>query len=132
MLATLALMSAPVACNEYRIIDGDTWACDGQKVRGFGIQAPEMDARKCRKIECIPGDPIAAKKALEAEFTKGRMTYRYRIKRDGSPQLDFYGRRQGIIYRDGKSGFCGPLKAGIIVHKPNYDTGGIVLKECGL
>lgn len=48
------------ACNDMRVVDGDTLRCGKRRVRLAGIDAPEMPGH-CRKgRECTPGDPYAS------------------------------------------------------------------------
>lgn len=52
------------ACSSVRVIDGDTFDCDGRRIRLQGIDAPEL-AGHCRPgRQCAPGDGIASTESL--------------------------------------------------------------------
>lgn len=52
------------SCTAVRVIDGDTFVCDGRRVRLQGIDAPEL-AGHCRPgRQCTPGDGPASTESL--------------------------------------------------------------------
>jgi len=67
----LALQAAAAggsfSCAVAYVNDGDTLRCqDGTRVRLSGIDAPELPGHCQRGRDCAPGDPFAAKRALES------------------------------------------------------------------
>lgn len=51
-------------CKAVEVIDGDTFRCDGRRIRLQGIDAPEL-AGHCRPgRHCTPGDGIASTESL--------------------------------------------------------------------
>jgi endonuclease YncB( thermonuclease family) len=110
-------------CLTPRVYDGDTIVCaSGYHLRLLGVQAPEI---KCKLgIECIPGDALGAKAALEdAMKLSKRVTYQY-IRRDNR-------NRPVVIVRAGKVNLnCYVLQHSDAVlkwdHKREIET------ECGV
>lgn len=47
-------------CQSVSVIDGDTFNCDGQRVRMAGIDAPELPGHCRPGRDCTPGDPFAS------------------------------------------------------------------------
>lgn len=65
-----ATAAGQLVCQAPYIIDGDTLDCAGTRVRLQGIDAPEMPGHCRHGRRCTPGDPFAAKAALQA-MTRG-------------------------------------------------------------
>lgn len=93
ILLALCLLSSPAsaeprgrvtaiqeACIVYSVVDGDTIRCDGERVRVWGVDCPELDA---------PGGR-AAKAALEEILQAGGVNINYRSR-------DRYGRPVAIV-----------------------------------
>src|SRR3954463_8292174 len=57
-----------------RATDGDTIRCGSERIRLLAIDAPEMPGHCRRGRMCAPGDPYAAKAALERDLRQGRIT----------------------------------------------------------
>jgi len=54
-----------LSCQSPPVSDGDTFRCGKHRIRLAGIDTPEMPGH-CRKgRKCTPGDPFAAKQALQ-------------------------------------------------------------------
>jgi len=47
-------------CSSVAILDGDTFDCDGERIRLSGIDAPELPGHCRQGRECAPGDPHAS------------------------------------------------------------------------
>ena len=51
-----AARAEPIACQTTRVIDGDTFDCDGTRIRMVGIDAPELPGHCRPGREGTPGD----------------------------------------------------------------------------
>ena len=47
-------------CSSVSILDGDTFRCDGERIRLEGIDAPELPGHCREGRDCAPGDPHAS------------------------------------------------------------------------
>ena len=72
-------------CASVRVLDGDTFKCDGQSIRMVGIDAPELPGHCRPGRECTPGDPYASSANLEALIAGGEVACR-------TVDTDAYGR----------------------------------------
>jgi endonuclease YncB( thermonuclease family) len=110
-------------CPSPRVYDGDTIVCaTGYHLRLLGVQAPEI---KCKPgIECIPGDALKAKAALEAGLALSkRLSYQY-VRRDNR-------NRPVVIVRAGKINVnCYVLKHSDAILK--WDHKREIENECGV
>lgn len=113
--ASLASLSGCTA------VDGDTLNCNGERIRLFGIDAPEFHCPRYRK--CVPGDPQAAKDFLAALITVGELS----IERVG---IDRYGRALGVVYVDNANVSCVMIQAGYAQYIERWDNGGRVARDC--
>jgi endonuclease YncB( thermonuclease family) len=77
--------AADFGCGVVRVLDGDTFDCDGRRVRLAGIDAPELPGHCREGRDCTPGDPFAATRNLERIVAFARVECR------GS-DIDVYGR----------------------------------------
>lgn len=100
-----ANVNAPdLACYQPDIVDGDTFRCDGQRVRLVGIDAPEMPGHCRPGRRCVDGDPHAAKDYLSS-ITRTRVEC-------ASEGTDKYGRTLGRCKADEVDLSCAMLEAG--------------------
>lgn len=75
----------PFECLSTEVLDGDTFDCDGTRIRLQGIDAPELPGH-CRKgRDCAPGDPYASTTNLERLIDGSSVTCR-------KTDTDHYGR----------------------------------------
>ena len=44
-------------CGSVSVLDGDTFTCDGKRIRMAGIDAPELPGHCRTGRDCAPGDP---------------------------------------------------------------------------
>jgi endonuclease YncB( thermonuclease family) len=51
-------------CATTAVLDGDTFDCDGQRIRLQGIDAPELPGHCRPGRDCTPGDPYASTRNL--------------------------------------------------------------------
>ena len=52
--------SADATCFSPEVLDGDTIECGEERIRLYGIDAPELPGHCRRGRKCAPGDPIAS------------------------------------------------------------------------
>lgn len=117
------LLAAAMPASACRVVDGDTIACRGERIRLLGIDSPEIHG--CRKGRvCVPGDGQASKRSLER-----MMTGRIRIDR---VSVDRYKRTLAHVYVGGVNLACAQIRAGQAVHVPKWDNNGRLARECGL
>lgn len=97
-------------CETVRIIDGDTFACDGRRIRLQGIDAPEL-AGHCRPgRQCTPGDGIASTASL-ARLVAWKTVQCEPI------DVDSYGRTIARCTAGQKDLSCAQLEAGQAVRR---------------
>jgi endonuclease YncB( thermonuclease family) len=98
------------SCTEARVSDGDTFRCGKQRIRLYGIDAPELPGHCNKGRRCTPGDPYASTRNLAAQLNKGAIECR-EIDRD----------RYGRIVADCSAGevdlSCAQLKGGFAVRR---------------
>lgn len=88
MLEALALATAIVACNAPSVHDGDTIRCGAERIRLFGVDAPEVRRGK------TPAEPFAYEARDElTRLTRGRVACRF-------VDRDRYGRFVGKCWSD--------------------------------
>jgi endonuclease YncB( thermonuclease family) len=73
------------SCQSTRVIDGDTFDCDGMRIRMVGIDAPELPGHCRPGRECTPGDPFASTDHLRQLMSAGGVECQ-------KTDLDSYGR----------------------------------------
>ena len=76
-MAVAALAPSPgeaasdIACSSIVVVDGDTFRCDGKRIRLQGIDAPELDGHCRPGRQCTPGDPVASSDNLKGLMASG-------------------------------------------------------------
>lgn len=98
------------ACASVRVIDGDTFDCDGRRIRLQGIDAPEL-AGHCRPgRQCAPGDGIASTESLSRLVGWNAVQCR-------PVDTDAYGRTVARCTAGGKDLSCAQLDAGEAIRR---------------
>lgn len=104
-----AVEKKPISCHNPYIIDGDTFDCDGTRIRLSSIDAPEMPDH-CRKgRRCTAGDPFASKKYLRSISRSAVMCH--------AIEMDSYGRTVARCESEGQDLSCAMVKAGHAVER---------------
>jgi len=97
-------------CSSVRVTDGDTFRCDGRRVRLYGIDAPELPSH-CRKGRaCTPGDPYASTDNLAALLQSGPVSCR-------QVDVDRYGRSVALCSAGRRNLSCAQLAGGFAVRR---------------
>ena len=97
-------------CSSVRVTDGDTFRCDGRRVRLYGIDAPELPGH-CRKGRaCTPGDPYASTDNLAALLQSGPVSCR-------QVDVDRYGRSVALCSAGRRNLSCAQLAGGFAVRR---------------
>jgi len=106
----LTLGAPRLTCNAPSITDGDTFRCDGERVRLTSIDAPEMPGHCREGRTCTPGNPYSAASYLHS-ITRGTVECRVLDR-------DVYGRAIGRCRSRGRDLSCAMIEAGHAV--PRY------------
>jgi micrococcal nuclease len=107
-----------------RALDGDTIACDGERIRLIGVDAPEMGP--CPEFRaCVQGDPLLSKYSLEAALEAGPVQVE-------SFGVDHYGRTLALVWAGETNVACYQLAQAGAVYQPRWDKNERVKLECGL
>ena len=105
------------ACKVRSVTDGDTFRCaDGTRVRLSSIDTPEMPGACRAGRSCVPGDPYAAKAALE-RLIGGRTV---RCERVGMS----YNRVAAWCSVGGMDLSCAMVRSGHAIRLPQHDRVG--------
>lgn len=98
-----------IVCQGPSITDGDTFRCNGTRIRLAAIDAPEMPGHCKTGRQCTPGDPHAAKAYL-IQLTRGPVICR-------QDTLDKYGRTVAHCEAGGRDLSCAMVAAGHAVER---------------
>ena len=98
-----------ISCNSPYIIDGDTFSCNGERIRMANIDAPEMPEHCRRGRRCPPGTPFASKNCLHS-ISRGSVTCL-------SIEKDHYGRTVARCKANGKDLSCAMVAAGHAIER---------------
>lgn len=93
------------SCNRVNVVDGDTFRCDGTRIRLQGIDAPEAGGRCRPGRDCAPGDPVASTANLRALLSRGPTECR-------ATDTDIYGRTVARCTTGGADLSCAQIRAG--------------------
>lgn len=107
---TLPVSAPRLTCNAPSITDGDTFRCDGERVRLTSIDAPEMPGHCREGRSCTPGNPYSAASYLRS-ITRGSVECRVLDR-------DVYGRAIGRCRSNGRDLSCAMVRSGNAV--PRY------------
>jgi endonuclease YncB( thermonuclease family) len=103
------------SCAVQSVHDGDTFRCtNGTRVRLSSIDSPEMPGACRPGRNCAPGDPYAAKAALEGLF--GGRTIQCQ------PVGTSYDRVAAWCSANGVDLSCALVRSGHAIRLPQYDT----------
>lgn len=102
-------------CKTVEVIDGDTFRCDGRRIRLQGIDAPEL-AGHCRPgRRCTPGDGIASSESLSRLVA-------WKAVQCEPINVDRYGRTVARCTAAAKDLSCAQLEAGQAVRRYGWIT----------
>ena len=118
----VATVAGSFYCTVRRVTDGDTFRCtDGTKIRLSSIDTPEMPG-SCRPgRNCAPGDPYAAKAALQALIAGQTVTC--------EPVGKSYDRVAAWCSIDGQDLSCAMVRAGYAIRLPQHDPAGRLCRK---
>lgn len=110
-MAVAALAPSPgeaasdISCSRIIVVDGDTFRCDGKRIRLQGIDAPELDGHCRPGRQCTPGDPVASTDNLKGLMARG-------TNRCNQTDTDRYGRIVARCTSGGADLSCEQVRSG--------------------
>ena len=93
-----------------RVIDGDTFACGGKRVRLQGIDAPETEGHCRPGRDCAPGDPTASTNNLRGLVRWSKVVCR-------QTDTDVYGRAVAICSAGKTDLSCAQVNGGYAIYR---------------
>lgn len=113
-----AALTAIIACNAPDVHDGDTLRCGSERVRLFGVDAPEVRRGK------TPAEPLAYEARDELiRLTRGRVGCRF-------VERDRYGRFVGRCWSDATPDInAGLIRSGLATEYRRYSKGAYAAAE---
>lgn len=94
-----------ISCGSIVVVDGDTFRCDGKRIRLQGIDAPELDGHCWPGRQCTPGDPVASTDNLRSLVSRGSI-------RCSQTDTDGYGRIVARCTSGGADLSCEQVRSG--------------------
>lgn len=102
-------VAGQIICTSPVVVDGDTFRCNGERIRLASIDAPEMPGHCRAGRRCTPGDPYAAREYLRG-MARGEVQCR-RV------DTDSYGRTVALCEAGGLDLSCAMVSAGHAVER---------------
>ena len=97
-------------CSAVDVTDGDTFRCDGRRVRMEGIDAPELPGHCREGRDCVEGDPIASTRNLQRLISAGEVVCR-------TTDTDRYGRTVARCFAGEKDLSCEQVRGGFAEYR---------------
>lgn len=97
-------------CQSASVIDGDTFDCDGKRIRLKGIDAPELPGHCRPGRQCTPGDPYASTESLRRLLEGGTVSCR-------KTDTDAYGRTVALCKSGAADLSCRQIEGGFAVRR---------------
>ncbi len=105
-----ARIGSVMTCSSVFVLDGDTFDCDGARIRLRGIDAPEMPDHCAAGRRCVTGDAFAARDRLRSLMTDKVVC--------AVQDIDRYGRLVALCDAGGVDVSCAMIASGHAV--PRY------------
>ena len=94
-----------MSCGSIVVVDGDTFRCDGKRIRLQGVDAPELEGHCRSGRQCTPGDPVASTDNLKSLMSRGATRCR-------QTDTDRYGRIVARCMSGGADLSCEQVRSG--------------------
>ena len=97
-------------CSAVSVTDGDTFRCDGRRVRMEGIDAPELPGHCREGRDCVAGDPFASTSNLQRIIGAGEVVCR-------TTDTDRYGRTVARCFAGETDLSCEQVRGGFAKYR---------------
>lgn len=97
-------------CSAVSVTDGDTFRCDGRRVRMEGIDAPELPGHCSEGRDCVAGDPFASTSNLRRLIGAAEVVCR-------TTDTDRYGRTVARCFAGEKDLSCEQVRGGFAEYR---------------
>ncbi len=101
---------ADFTCSAVSVTDGDTFRCDGTRVRMQGIDAPELPGHCREGRDCVAGDPWASTSNLQRLIGTGPVICR-------TTDTDSYGRTVARCFAGDTDLSCEQVRGGFAEYR---------------